>query len=82
MRPSAWARARWSRASRSSIEATGPSRGASDSIVPAFTRLATEGSKPEIEAAIGRAVDGAIRYVLGLYALLVAIAFLGVTKPF
>ena len=51
-------------------------------IVPAFTRLATEGSKPEIEAAIGRAVDGAIRYVLGLYALLVAIAFLGVTKPF
>ena len=29
---------------------------------------------------IGIAVDGAIRYVLGLYALLIAIAFLGVTK--
>ncbi len=51
-------------------------------IVPAFMRLATEGSKPDIEAAIGSAVDGAIRYVLGLYALLVAIAFLGLAKPF
>ena len=51
-------------------------------IGPAFMRLATEGSKPEIEAVIGRAVDGAIRYVLGLYALLAVIAFLGITKPF
>ncbi|HPF27471.1 MAG: hypothetical protein R3F58_07455 [Steroidobacteraceae bacterium] len=49
---------------------------------PAFMRLATEGSKPDIEAAIGRGVNGAIAYVLGLYALLVIIAFLGVTKPF
>jgi len=49
-------------------------------IGPAFARLATEGSKPDIENTIGLAVDGAIRYVLGLYALLIAIAFLGVTK--
>lgn len=51
-------------------------------IGPAFLRLATEGSKPDIEAAIGGAVDGAIRYVLGLYALLAVIAFLGITKYF
>jgi hypothetical protein len=49
---------------------------------PAFVRLAQEGSKPDIEAAIGSSVDGAIRYVFCLYALLVVIAFLGVTKPF
>jgi hypothetical protein len=49
---------------------------------PAFMRLATEGSKPDIEAAISGGVDGAIRYVLALYALLIAIAFLGVVKPF
>jgi hypothetical protein len=47
---------------------------------PAFLRLATEGSKPDIEAQISGAVDAAIRYVLGLYALLIAIAFLGITK--
>ena len=51
-------------------------------IAPAFMRLASEGSKPDIEAAISSAVDGSIRYVLGLYALLIAIAFLGVTKYF
>jgi hypothetical protein len=51
-------------------------------IGPAFVRLATEGSKPDIEAAIGSAVDGAIRFVLALYALIVVIAFLGVTKFF
>lgn len=51
-------------------------------VVPAFVRLATEGSKPDIESAIGGAIDGAIRYVLVLYALLLVIAFLGVTKPF
>ena len=51
-------------------------------VVPAFGRLAAEGSKPDIEAAIARAVDGAIRYVLGLYALLAVIAFLEITKPF
>ena len=51
-------------------------------IAPAFMRLASEGSTPDLEAAISRAVDGSIRYVLGLYALLIAIAFLGVTKYF
>ncbi len=51
-------------------------------IGPAFARLAAEGSRPDIEQTISAAVDGAIRYVLGLYALLLLIAFLGVTKPF
>jgi hypothetical protein len=49
-------------------------------IGPAFVRLATEGSQPDIEREIGRAVDGTVRYVLALYALLILIAFLGVTK--
>jgi hypothetical protein len=49
-------------------------------IGPAFMRLAAEGSQPDIEQAISRAVDGAIRYVLGLYALLIAITFIGITK--
>ncbi len=49
---------------------------------PAFARLASEGSKPDIERQISAAIDGAIRYVLALYALLIAIAFLGVSKPF
>jgi hypothetical protein len=43
-------------------------------------RLATEGSQPDIEQSITTAVDGAIRYVLGLYALLIVIAFIGITK--
>jgi len=51
-------------------------------IGPAFVQLATEGSSPALEARISAAVDGAIRYVLGLYALLIGIAFLGITKPF
>jgi len=51
-------------------------------VVPAFMRLATEGSKPDIEAAISGSINGAILFVLGLYALLLIIAFLGVTKPF
>lgn len=49
-------------------------------IGPAFMRLATEGSQPDIEQSISTAVDGAIRYVLSLYALLIAIAFIGITK--
>jgi hypothetical protein len=51
-------------------------------MLPAFTRLATEGSKPDIEADIARAVDGAIRWVLTLYALVAGVAFLGTAKPF
>jgi len=51
-------------------------------IGPAFMRLATEGSKPDIENTISVAVDSSIRYVLGLYALLIVITFLGITKFF
>lgn len=46
----------------------------------AFGRLAVEGSRADIESIIAGAIDGAIRWVLLLYALLVLIAFLGVTK--
>lgn len=49
-------------------------------IGPAFMQLATHGSHPDTEAIIGKAIDGAVRYVLGLYALLIVTAFLGVTK--
>jgi hypothetical protein len=45
-------------------------------------RLANEGTKPDIERVISHCVNGAIRYVLALYAALLIIAFLGVTKPF
>jgi hypothetical protein len=50
-------------------------------IVPAFARLSKEGSKPDIEQAITGAVNGAIRWVLTLYALVVIIAFLGTARP-
>lgn len=49
-------------------------------IGPAFARLASEGSQPDIETAIAGAIDGAIRWVWMLYGLLVLIAFFGVTK--
>jgi hypothetical protein len=51
-------------------------------MVPAFTRLATEGSKPAIERDITRAVNGAVVWVLALYALVAGVAFLGTAKPF
>lgn len=51
-------------------------------IGPAFHRLATEGSGPEVEAAISGSIDGAIRWVLALYGLLLVIGFLGTTQPF
>ncbi|HSN72673.1 MAG TPA: hypothetical protein VLT59_14250, partial [Steroidobacteraceae bacterium] len=50
-------------------------------LMPAFGRLAVEGSKPEIEAVVSSAIDGAIRWVLALYGLLLVIAFLGTVKP-
>ncbi|HVN42467.1 MAG TPA: hypothetical protein VMT50_06755 [Steroidobacteraceae bacterium] len=50
-------------------------------IVPAFARLKAEGSTPEIEQAISAAVYGAIRWVLALYGLVLAIAFIGTVKP-
>ncbi len=52
-----------------------------DPMSPAFARLAAEGSKPDIEHAISRAVDRCIRWVLTLYALVVVIAFLGTARP-
>lgn len=51
-------------------------------MLPAFTRLATEGSKPDIERDITRAVNGAVVWVLALYALVAGVAFLGTAKPF
>jgi hypothetical protein len=51
-------------------------------IVPAFARLAAEGSSPAVERSIGGAIDGATRWVLSLYATLVVIGLLGTTKPF
>lgn len=49
---------------------------------PAFMRLASEGSSPQIEAEVSRGIDGAVRVVLALYLLLALIAFIGVAKPF
>ncbi|MFO0226834.1 MAG: hypothetical protein ACK52B_00265, partial [Gammaproteobacteria bacterium] len=49
---------------------------------PAFMRLASEGSSPQIEAEVSRGIDGAVRVVLALYLLLALIAFSGVAKPF
>ncbi|MCS6946066.1 MAG: hypothetical protein NZM12_00445 [Steroidobacteraceae bacterium] len=49
---------------------------------PAFASIASEGSNERNEAAVTRGIDGAIRYVLILYALLIASALLGVVKPF
>jgi hypothetical protein len=48
---------------------------------PAFARLATEGSTPQIEAVIGRTVDRAVLWVAAIYVLLLSIAFLGAVKP-
>jgi hypothetical protein len=48
---------------------------------PAFARLATEGSTPEIEAVIRRTVDRAVVWVGAIYILLLSIAFLGAVKP-
>jgi hypothetical protein len=49
-------------------------------VAPAFIRLAQHGSAPDTEATITGAIDAAIRWVLALYALLIIIAFLGITK--
>ena len=52
-----------------------------DPVAPAFARLATEGSKPDIEQAITSAIDRSIAWVLALYGLVVVIAFLGTARP-
>ncbi len=51
-------------------------------IIPAFTRLATEGSSPELEQIIGQTINRTCFVVLVLYALLLILTFLGVTQPF
>jgi hypothetical protein len=51
-------------------------------MAPAFTQLAATGSTPEVERTITKAVDEAVHWVLALYALVVAIAFLGTARPF
>ncbi len=50
-------------------------------VIPAFGALASQGSTPAIEAAIRRPIDRAMVVVLTLYALLLAISFLGTVKP-
>ena len=49
---------------------------------PAFARLAQEGSTPEIEAIIRRTVNKTCGFVIMIYVLVAAAAFLGVAKPF
>lgn len=49
--------------------------------IPAFGRLAVEGSTPDIERLIAKSIDRAMRWVLVLYALLLVIGYLGTTKP-
>ncbi len=51
-------------------------------LVPAFGRLAQEGSTPEIEAVIRRTVNTTCGFVLLIYALVAAAAYLGIAKPF
>ncbi len=51
-------------------------------LVPAFTRLATEGSSPELEHIIRKTTNRTCFVVLVLYALLLILAFLGITQPF
>ena len=49
-------------------------------LVPALGRLAQEGSTDEIETAISASIDATTRWVYLLYATLVVMAFLGVSK--
>lgn len=51
-------------------------------LVPAFGRLAQEGSTPEIEAIIRRTVNTTCGFVILIYVLVGGAAFLGVAKPF
>ncbi len=50
-------------------------------LIPAMVELAESGSSPTLERRIRGAIDHALRYVYGLYALLLLAAFLGVTRP-
>jgi hypothetical protein len=50
-------------------------------LIPAMGELAESGSSPGLERRIRGAIDHALRYVYGLYALLLLAGFLGVVKP-
>lgn len=50
-------------------------------LIPAMGELAESGSSPGLERRIRGAIDHALGYVYGLYALLLLAAFLGVVKP-
>ncbi|WP_169988639.1 hypothetical protein [Microbispora sp. H10836] len=48
---------------------------------PAFGRLMTEGSSPEVEQAITRSVRSCLPYVYLIWVMVLVAAFLGVVKP-
>ncbi len=48
---------------------------------PAFGRLFTEGSTPEVEAAISKGMDGTMFWVYASYILILIVGFIGITKP-
>ncbi len=49
---------------------------------PAFMRLATEGSTPEIEQAIQKGINTVTIPVILIYVLLAVIAYIGIAKPY
>jgi hypothetical protein len=48
---------------------------------PAFGRLFTEGSTPEVEAAITKGMDGTMFWVYASYILILIVGFIGIVKP-
>ena len=48
---------------------------------PAFGKLLTDGSSPDVEAAIGGAMKRAIPWVMLIWAMVLVASFLGVFKP-
>lgn len=48
---------------------------------PAFGRLATEGSTPEIETVISRKMAGTMFWVYSTYILILIVALIGIAKP-
>ncbi|WP_436775832.1 hypothetical protein [Yinghuangia sp. YIM S09857] len=48
---------------------------------PAFATLSAEGTSPEVERRLRKAVDGCLPYVFGIWGSVLAAAALGVLKP-
>ena len=48
---------------------------------PAFGKLMSEGSSPEVEKGIGGAMSRAVPYVFLIWAMVLVATFLGVVKP-